>query len=176
MARRLTRREMIKQSATAAAAIAAAAVALDSRTSAAAAGATGSARTARVIRHLRGLAEVQILASGTGAVIGNTTVRASGFPAGWRLREGDLVVVTGPDFPGEPSTATLRLKSLVGRLEASGTGGPSESVRIDGIDVMVRSETGRKGSARDAMYEAFCIENDLDQSLSAVSIRPAPPL
>lgn len=173
MATRLTRREMIKQSATAAAAVAAGIVVLDGRASAAAPGPGGSARTARVIRHFRGLAEVQILASGTRAVVGTTTVRASGFPAGWRLRRGDLVVVTGPDFPGEPSTATLRLKSLVGRLQASGTGRPAESVRIDGTDVMVRPQTGRKAGPPNATYEAFCIENDLDHSLSAVSLRPA---
>lgn len=167
MAERISRRKLLRRSAGVTAGTAAALAFLE--VPARAAG-RGGARVGRVRRHEGDTAEVELPEPQGGAAARVVTVPVMGFPAGWRLREGDQVLVTGPDFPEHPSTAWPLVTRLVGPVGRTGR----SAIRVAGRRVGLRKETVRDGTAGSGgRYQAYCIKNDRDQTLSCVVLKAA---
>jgi len=123
---------------------------------------SGRARIARVVRQSGATADVEVL-SATGSVVAVQTAPLVGFPAGWSLRRGDRVLLTGA------SAVMPLVEPIQGRLEGSG----QSSARIAGRSIIVRDSEAVDAAAAGADSVAFCVRNDADGTLSAVSVRPA---
>lgn len=123
---------------------------------------SGRARIARVVRQSGATADVEVL-SATGSVVAVQTAPLVGFPAGWSLRRGDRVVLTGA------SAVMPLVEPIQGRLE----GGGQSSARIAGRSIIVRDSASVDAAPAGADSVAFCVRNDADGTLSAVSVRPA---
>jgi hypothetical protein len=169
MAIRLSRRTMLKTSGAAVGAVGV--VSLAGTDAEAIPAKQGSARIAQVVRHSGDRATVTVLASGA-----EMSVPVKDFPLGWRLRAGDRVLVTGPDFPVDPSTVIPLNHRVIGRLEAvTARGGESSGARLAGTDVVLRPETEwdpavtRAGSG----YVAHCVENGIDETLTCFRLELA---
>jgi len=130
-------------------------------------GRSGRARIARVVRQSGASADVEVL-SATGTVLAVQTAPVVGFPAGWRLRRGDRVVLTGAAAGANPSMIMPLVEPIQGHLE----GGGQSSARIAGRAIIVRDGEAVGKDAVEGDSVAFCIRNDVDGSLSAVSVQP----
>ncbi|MEV6930718.1 hypothetical protein AB0M46_40380 [Dactylosporangium sp. NPDC051485] len=138
---------------------AAGAAALVNETAAQAAPSGGKARIARVVRQTGSSAEVEV----EGAT---RTAPLFGFPDGWRMRQGDRVLLTAT--AGGALVMPL-VEPIQGRLE----GGSQSSARIAGRAVVARSAGTIEQGAAAGDSVAFCVRNDADGTLSAVAVRPA---
>jgi hypothetical protein len=165
--KRISRRRLLKRSAGVTAGTAAAMAFLEVPSQAAA---PGEARVGRVRRHRDGIVEVDLPAPGNTAVRDVVTVPVMGFPEGWQFRAGDQVLVTGPNFPEHPSTAWPLVTRVVGPVGRMGR----SAVRVGGRRVLLRRGTVQAGPGKPgSRYQAYCVKNDRDQTLSCVALRPA---
>jgi hypothetical protein len=107
---------------------------------------------------------------------GSMIVPVHGFPEGWQLRKGDLVVLTGPNADAFPSTAMPLLAAVMGRIARTGRARKG-ALSVGGIEVMLRSETIIEAPAvngagsRATVYVASVIENALDHTLTCVALK-----
>jgi hypothetical protein len=164
MSRSVSRRELMKKGVGGSAAAVAAFAFLDGTAQAAE---HGSSLVGHVIKHTGDTADVKLLGRGGGRVV---RVPVLGFPDGWRLRHGDEVLVTGPDFPVHPSTAMPLVTRLVGTVEAAG----GSAVRVAGKRIALRGETVLVTATSDsARHEVYVVKNGRDRTLSCVALRPA---
>ncbi|MFF0470496.1 hypothetical protein ACFYPX_24045 [Micromonospora zamorensis] len=157
--RKFSRRTVVTGAAVAAASDATVALGGGAAAQAAPKSSSGRARIARVVNHVGDSAEVEVLAAG--AVVATTTAPVSGFPAGWRLRAGDRVVL-GPD-----ATVNPLVKPVRGRLERSGS-----SARMGGRKVSVSEDVAAGSSAAMVEHVGFCVDNDSGESLSIIALKP----
>ncbi|MDI6103369.1 hypothetical protein QLQ12_32645 [Actinoplanes sp. NEAU-A12] len=159
--RKFSRRAVVTGAAAAAATGATVALAEGAAAQAAPKSSPGGARIARVVSHVGDSAQVEVL-SAAGAVVATTTAPVSGFPAGWRLRAGDRVVLAPDD------TVNPLVKPVRGRLEGSGR----SSARIGGRKVSVSEDIAAASSAAVEENVAFCVDNDSGESLSVMGLKP----
>jgi hypothetical protein len=164
--RRLSRRSVIAGSAAAAAGATGVAVLGTGSPAGAEVSAAGSgrARIARVLRHGGATAEVEVL-SASGSVLEVRSAPVTGFPDGWRLRRGDRVLLTG----ASAGMVMPLVEPIQGRL----SGGGQSSAQIGGRAIIVRDAAATDEDAAGGDSVAFCVRNDADGTLSAVSVRPA---
>ncbi|GAA1660607.1 twin-arginine translocation signal domain-containing protein [Fodinicola feengrottensis] len=125
----------------------------------------GHAKIMSVVQHTGNKAQVS--ANGS-----TETVAVHGFPAGWQLRPGDLVLVSGAAST-TPNTAFPLVTRLVGSVQRS-----SGQVRVSSAAIELRPQTIQQSAAvgdqnvRGPKYEAYVIENSRDTTLACVALRP----
>ncbi|GII21646.1 hypothetical protein [Planosporangium mesophilum] len=170
MVARLARRTLLKTSA-ATVGVSAAGVLIFNGEAQAAPAAPVHSSIARVVRHEGDSAVLNVV---SGRLPAGTTVTAPvrGFPPGWRLDEGDLVMLNG-DRGLDPDAATPLVTRFIGRVE----GQTSTEIDIAGARVRTTGATLRQsqpviGASRGQQFLALCVKNDLTGAYTCFSLRP----
>lgn len=96
------------------------------------------------------------------------SVEIIGFPNGWQLRRGDQVMVTSPTAAENPNSACPLVLSVEGAISHRN----DTEVMVSGTPVALRPQTIRaeRSAPNGSRAGAFCLRNDVDQSLTAVAI------
>lgn len=128
-----------------------------------------SSRVMAVVQHTGNRA--QVAAPGVETATGET-VEVRGFPPGWQLRTGDLVLVTSPNST-TPNVAFPLVTRLVGKVERR-----VGWARVGSASIELRPQTIQRNNAiadpsvTGPKFEAYVIENSRDATLTCVALRP----
>ncbi|WP_407563927.1 hypothetical protein [Streptomyces sp. 184] len=117
-----------------------------------------------LVTHVTGLSvEVELDGGGT------ASVPAVGFPDGWRMRTGDVVMVMNSDADGSPDHALPFVTAVSGPFQP----GPRSEAHVDGRRIRILPETVRNGERRTGGSHAvaFCMENRHESVLTATAVR-----
>ncbi|NJC83272.1 hypothetical protein [Planosporangium mesophilum] len=127
---------------------------------------------ARVVRH-EGDSAVLTVVSGLLPAGATVTAPVRGFPPGWQLSEGDLVMLTS-ERAVYSNAATPLVTRLVGRVEGQTSAGVEiAGTRARTTDATIRQSRSVTGASRGPLFEAYCVKNDMSGTYSCLALRPA---
>ena len=126
----------------------------------------GSSRVARVVSQKGEQVTVDLL-DASRSVERRVTIPMLGFPPGWQLRPGDLIIATGDRFPVDPDRAI----PLYTRLRGSVTRTGRHAVQVGRTQAAIQPQTLKLKAQNHQQLGAYCIENDFGKTLTCVALR-----